>query len=354
MPPSPNSPLRRATNHFAGVATALRTLAAIVLAVAAGAISTARAAESRIPIAGPVVITTPGSYVVTRDIVTTGTPVTVNGVTADIDLNGHTLATTDNEGSVIIARGDASLTIRNGHVSGGLTALDAFDSNGASSKLRLRVDGVEFSGSQGAGIAAVDAFEVVVTNVTIHDAQRGVQVVANAARTSVRLTGNQLRTTARAVELTGNGVAPFVRGGIVADNVVQTGADAGIVLGGSFEGVLVRGNTVTSGAGSGIYAGGGGRHRIESNVLDGCVGIGIEVPAPGCSIVHDTVLAGGSHGISVTSIRNVIDGNTLTDNAGDGLHITNADNVFRNNVSRGSGGVAYSEPLGTTDGGGNL
>lgn len=101
--------------------TPVKTLALLALLAMPVA---ARAAESRIPISGPLSIATSGSYVVTRDITAGGAAVlTISAGTVTVDLNGHSLLVSGGNTPVVLVNGATNLTLMNGRLYGGSDGL---------------------------------------------------------------------------------------------------------------------------------------------------------------------------------------------------------------------------------------
>ncbi len=109
-----------------------RTITGLLLLSACIVAAPALAAEGRIPIWQPTLITDPGSYVVTRNITGPGTIIDVETEGVTIDLNGFVLETTDPTAAVIRLRpspvdmrNDGGVSISgSGTLSGG-TGVDA-------------------------------------------------------------------------------------------------------------------------------------------------------------------------------------------------------------------------------------
>ena len=347
MNPPPTSPLRRATNHFARVAIAVSGLAVL----ATGGPMTTLAAESRIPISGPVAITVPGSYVVTRDFTAPNQAIVVEASPVDIDLNGHTIGTQSAEAEVVGIWGGYSATVHDGRITGGYIGVSA--NGGGDHKDRVRLARVEIRGATLVGFDVSEVAEFVLEDSAILDCEFGVHVYVGGARTKGRIANSRFFTNQRAIDLNGVGAA-VVPGCIVENNVIESAVDAAVVVNAPFAGVVVRGNTITTTSGSGIYVGGAGGNHIESNTVRRAAGIGIEVPSRSNRIAGNTVSACGSHAMLVAGNWNLLDGNTLDESGGYGLSVTGTANVIRANVARGNTVGAYSFAGGNSDGGGNF
>ncbi len=78
--------------------------------------------DGRRPIPGgstPYIIATPGSYVLTGNLTTSGTAITVSVDNVTIDLNGFTVANTLASGQTFVANTVSNICLRNGRVTGG-------------------------------------------------------------------------------------------------------------------------------------------------------------------------------------------------------------------------------------------
>ncbi len=321
--------------------------AAVVLLLAA-ACAGAHAAESRLPIHAPITIGTSGTYVLTRDLDVDFQAIAVDAATVTLDLNGHVLRV-GNSGDGIVLRNGATAEVVNGHILGGARAVVVEDAQSGTSRLTLR--GVTISGARNAAIEASGVAALSITDSTIRGHGTGIWVGGTARPSLVRITGNALETTGRAIEILGGASQA---GGLIAGNVIRAETDAGIVLVGGAAGLSVHDNTVSTGVGTGIYAGGRGGHHIQANVVRDTAGTGIQVPSDGNRIAGNVVSGAGLHGIEVTGHDNVLEGNQCTSNAGYGLAIPAGGNVYRNTAARGNASGQYSVETGNTDAGGNL
>src|SRR5262245_7347556 len=78
------------------------------------------AAGGRIPIYGPTAIVSPGTYQVTRDFsVSSGSAIVVQVGNVTIDLDGHTITSTDPASPVILADGFSPVRVSSGRIVGG-------------------------------------------------------------------------------------------------------------------------------------------------------------------------------------------------------------------------------------------
>src|SRR5262245_40994442 len=117
--------------------------------------------EGRIPIAGPKVITQPGAYVVTRDIlVPSGIALDVRADGVTIDLNGHTISSTGilEDLLSISGCGARGVAVRNGHFQGGRRAIHAIPPG----PCRLSVHDVQIGDPDVRGILVDEAGQVEI------------------------------------------------------------------------------------------------------------------------------------------------------------------------------------------------
>src|ERR1017187_8813881 len=82
--------------------------------------------EARTPISSvPYTISAPGSYYLTGNLaVSSGTAITITASQVTLDLNGFTLSSTEATPTgtgILLAGGNTDITIRNGHITGGVT-----------------------------------------------------------------------------------------------------------------------------------------------------------------------------------------------------------------------------------------
>ncbi len=325
--------------------TTLMQFTAALLAGAASIVA-AGAAESRTPISAPATITASGTYVLTRDVtIDASHSFSITGGTVTLDLNGHTIA--DPTGSLnLVWVTNAQLTLRNGRLSGGANSivLDASLAPATTADLdRLQIQNAK------TGIYAAGPARLTLTNSTVASQSPAVLVVEAGPSMQIRITGNDLRSAGRAIEL--SGTTP-VSGAVIENNTIVAGAE-GIVVAGQHEAASIRDNTVTSGSGSAIYAGGGGGHVVESNTVRRSAGVGIEVTSNFVRVLSNTVTVAGNDGIRVWGQGSAVESNLAGGCAGSGFAIPGTGNVYRGNTSRGNSAGAYDVSNGNTDGGGN-
>lgn len=324
----------------------LRSLAAwsALLVLASG--GAVRGAESRIPITGPVTITTPGSYILTRDIVTAGGhAVVVSTVACAIDLNGHTITATNGGDTPVLLTNAADVVITRGRIVGGTFGIEVV--SGASLP-RATIDHVTFSGQVSHGVYTLDAADVVIEDCIFRNQNVAIAVEGANWPTQFRVARNNIQG------LVGFETIGDLARGIIEGNVLYLTAGVGINLTG--RGLDVRGNVIDSGA-NGISITGGGGHRIEGNTITRSTGSGLAVFGDNNRIFGNTITASQYDGLYVASQGNVIESNLVNANLGVGIGFAGASgtqNVYRTNTVRGNAGGAFAGQAGNTDGGGNF
>lgn len=326
-------------------ATLLLLLGTFALAGA----GSARAAESRIPIGAQTTISASGTYVVTRDLVSsTSAVLTITAGDVTVDLNGHTLTQANPQAAVLLVSAAAHVTIRNGHLVGGYDGIVSTSNNGSGGSLQLT--DVDVRGTVSFAVVTTSK-QVTITRCTIADAGAGINVTTSTDDVQARIAGCSIRATGGAIVVYGLGYS--VRGAVIADNTLRSSADSTLQFGVGTEGALVRRNTVFTGGSYGIYALGDGGHVIEGNVVRGAVTHGIYVTSNGVRVAGNTVTRAGQNGIEVDGQSCAIESNLAAENGNNGIDVVGPGNVVRNNTSRGNGGAGYNLHPGNVDAGGN-
>jgi hypothetical protein len=123
--------------------------------------------EPRTPISSvPYTVSTPGSYYLTTNLtVTTGDAITITASQVTLDLNGFTVsstAATPTGTGILLAGGNADITILNGHILGTGFANGIYPGGS-----NVRVVGVSVSGCQNYGIILGTANSTVVESCTV-------------------------------------------------------------------------------------------------------------------------------------------------------------------------------------------
>lgn len=295
--------------------------------------SSALAAEARIPISGTTTITTPGTYFLSRGLTGAGPLITVQADDVVIDLNGFTLTPTSGAG--VFASNFDRVTVRNGFIVGGQSAVRLEGVEGA------RVERIATSGSTGAAIHTIDTTGLVVHDTILRN-PGGEGVLVNASGlikpAQIDISSNQIVGTG------GTGISlKKVGGSIVSGNTINLVTGRGVLLDGS-RGVQVTGNAIreTSMAGIALVASNG--CQIADNVirLAATDGLILDIDSTDNTITSNQATESGANGLQVGGDRNVLTSNLLGGNVGWGLYFNSnsQDNVFRTNVARGNSGGA--------------
>ena len=309
------------------------------------------ASEGRVPIATtPTVITSPGHYVLTRNLGPNpgaGSVIEIEAPHVDLDLNGFQI---DNGASgsptVLVRDGFADVRIHNGTITGGTDSIKAWIGR------RLVIEDLNMHFSGGYALSVVDVDEVVIRNNRISDtALEGIYLFSGNPKTGI-IEGNQLRRTGSAIRVTD------VAGMTIRLNQLEEIFGYGI-LSQHAGGLLIERNTVESAEEFGIYLEDTRGSKILDNVLHGNTQSGI-VLLDDCddNFILDNVVTGSAnnHGIFIHGNRNHIEGNLSNSNGWCGFQFSSlsSGNVYRRNFARGNNGpnctLACTTPVvSTTD-----
>ena len=164
--------------------------------------------EPRTPItnATAVTISASGSYYLTTNItVTTGSAITMTASQVTLDLNGFSVSSTAASATgtgILLAGGNADITILNGHIKGGVTYSGGVYSSGpgfangitysGTTPFNVRVSGVSVSGCSNYGIYLTLGDSTVVESSTVRTVG-GYGIQANSV---LRSTANQCGSVA--------------------------------------------------------------------------------------------------------------------------------------------------------------
>ena len=221
--------------------------------------------EARTPITSvPYTISSPGSYYLSSNLtVTSGSAITITASQVTLDLNGFTISSTAasaNGTGILLAGGNADITILNGHIkgsviySGGGYSGPGF-ANGiyfsGSSPKNVRVSGVSVSGCSGYGIYLTLGDSTVVESCTV----RTVGSYGIQANSVLRSTANQCGSVAMIAYIASDCYASSTgsqgfSAALSANNCYGLGSGSGIGL--------YAANAIncggSSGSGQGLYA----------------------------------------------------------------------------------------------------
>ena len=290
----------------------MRRMLVVSLGLAAALGGTAAAAEGRIPLltlpGPPYIITQPGNYILTRNIgYAAGTVIAIQSDGVTLDLNGNTVTGPSAVSAITIlvtaASGTDGIVIKNGRIVAGATAVGT-----TTVRLRLRIEGLDISGSAG-GVSLIAEYADVI-GCRIHD-------LVDAGGASTAIFVNAL-------------------GGRILDNLIQNLPGNGIIVRG-FRAGEIRRNVV----------------RNFGGFWPSGYGVSLEDSTPigdsGGSIVADNTVSSLPSGVDDAGIRvltsnNLIVGNVAANNGGRGIYVTGNDNRLERNVTNKNGdeGIAFS------------
>jgi hypothetical protein len=323
----------------------------VVAATAFLAAIPALAGEGRIPIpftnppTTPVVIGSPGRYIMTRNLFPTGVgpiiDVAVPG-DVDIDLNGMVL---DQAGVVdavirISVPGPGTVVIRNGALRSGSVGIEAPLGNRT-----VVIENIQINDMTGAGISLSSVENYAIRGCVMQNTTPGI-LVTGANHHGI-IEKNLIRRC-------GDGIVLFNPKAVsVLGNTLQEIFAAGFATGIQLDngiGCLVAENTIEECSGLGNTA-----IRLKkttgSKLFDNVVsrsalhGIHLDLNSHDNLVWKNVVReagSGGGHGIFIESDRNLVEGNLSNFNAGKGLvFVAGADNnVYRGNTCRGNNTLA--------------
>ena len=332
------------------------------------------ASEGRYPIYEPTTITSPGKYIVTRNITAAGIIINVQSSNVDIDLNGFTLESTAPTDPVINVQGVSHVAIRNGIVSYGQNSIHV------QGTIQVVIEDIASYYANGAAILMVDSsgdvrrchifspygegiyFEnygapgVFEDNVIEGTQSTGIRVVYGRGAV---ISGNRLiSVSGNAIHLSGSTACLISRNSIddaYADVIIR-----GIFVENSM-GITITGNCFYK-MGSGIYLvsstgcqlsentlswadieiSNSSGTQVFNNVIEGGWGNGIFLNANANHnrILNNVVSNRQGDGMIIGGKWNYIEGNLLNGNAYFGLNFTSfaQDNVYRGNMAHSNAG----------------
>ncbi len=294
------------------------------------------------PIATPIVIDTPGQYVLTRNLSATGAgPVfQINAAGVDLDLNGMTV-TGDASSTVIEIGLDAEARIRNGAVSGGTVGINT---DGAD---RVVIEQVTVTGTSDRGIYLFDVDQFAILDSIIVDAG-SVGIAAEGGQnenTQGVIANNQLRRVSDGICVFGGG-GVRVEGNSIREKLAGGPFNAGIVIDSVNAPLLLHNTIVDVDGGTGILMTSAtfGATVEGNNVRNVTGGVGIRVIGADNLIRANVVSNAANEGLLIDGDRNQVERNILNGNGSWGLRFSStADaNVFRGNTARGNTGIGAS------------
>jgi parallel beta-helix repeat protein len=285
----------------------------------------------------PLTITQPGLYFLAEDLsVASGDVITIDADDVTLDLNGSRISASTGR-SVLIADDVTRIVVANGHITGGGIACPASTVNP-----HITVADIRAANLATPGIELHDVGTAEILRCRVNTAlEYGIAVLGGTDATC-RIESNVV------TDVTG-GSSPWKAGIFVMDtrgcqieNNISTGSDAAALRLLESETARVVGN-VCAYSYNGLALGDSNANGYNpSNLVQGN-------NASNNTNIGIVVVEG--------SVRNLIEGNVINDNAGWGIYfmISTDGCAYRNNMIRGNG-VAVGEtiPGASTDAGGNI
>lgn len=288
--------------------------------------------EPRIPISAPGVISSSGSYYLTKNITSTGTGINISADDVTLDLCGFTLAGPGSGLTYgIYINGTKNIEIRNGTIKNfGLSGIqDALSSGNNRRIINMRVVnngrfGIYLSGATAGGDLVKDC--LVSGNGTSYTSTvYGIYLTSHCI-----VSGNLVHNNGNATLTSAYGISVGT-GSVVTGNTVRTNYGYGITATTSCR---ITDNTVTDNRNSGITA--GDNCTIQDNIVSSNSLVGIFADNH-CAICGNTVISNSGNGISADNDC-TISGNTVNSNS-DGIqaddHVTITDNTVSSNRASG-------------------
>ena len=323
------------------------TFSAAVVLLAGVVALPALAAEGRIPIpftsppTTPVVITTPGHYILTRNLSPTGPgntiEIAVPGTGADVDLDLNGFLVTGNAGASVInvaGGGTSEVKIHDGALQGGANGI-----NVPGSPRQVIIERVRSGNATTNGFNLGAAVNAVVRNCVINAGTNGINFGPGPSQQAT-IEGNLIQQCLTSINVSGGGASVIIR----KNQILQTGT--GINLN-PVIGALVEENMIRVEGSTGIaLRGTSNAVKVFDNVINRCSAAGILIE-PGSfgnliwkNVIREVVGAGVA--IHVFGDTNQIEGNIMNNNACGLVFAAGADNnVYRGNTARlNTGGAA--------------
>ena len=292
-----------------------------------------------------IVITKPGTYVLTADLTAVGPCFLVQSDNVLINLQGFKL-TGSGIGAAVsdggVAR--ANVSVIDGFITNFVNGIELFQSSGRLDRLGVSgnsgvgarlgagtISGIQSFNNGGDGIGVGDFVQVL--NNSVHD--NGVNGIS---------AGNRATITANRVNANGNNGIVCGNGCIINANNVEGNSGDGIHVGNAVSSTAltsILGNKVEDNAGDGIVAGSGA--GIQGN--DVCVmgGNGIVVGTNASTIGNVECDTGGD---GIVANQSFVGSNTVRNTAGAGISVTCPAKVFLNSTEATSGGAIVTSGVG--------
>jgi len=340
------------------------------------AVPTAIADGGRIPIAGQTVITSPGDYVVTRDVTAdSGVTITINADNVTLDLNGHELGQQNPNVAVVLIGGNNAI-IRNGRISGGGRGIYYT----GSVRIRLQVENVIIRGSRFGGVAIAAAEHIAVSSSRFENITNGpaIGVGGGSGAFTGRIVNNTITDCVtgisaygiRGAELRGNVIlnsyattsaaiwifsdpAWNAGGNLLIGNLIHGSGYIGIEVGGDSPDNTIEGNTVFSAGNTGIVVLSDG-NDIRRNLCSGTTSRGITALGAHNRVRENHTTLNQDHGIAIGAQYQLVEDNLSEGNGGAGIAFSGSGHAHRGNMLRDNTGGAVTGGANSTDAGGNI
>jgi len=346
------------------------------------------AGEGRIPVYEPLAISTPGVYVLTRDLTAPAgviaVDIRVDGVT--LNLNGHTITSAGSTSPAVQVSGTAGqgkgIVVINGIINGGLHGVHVLNSIPRHLSLAdLTITDAADAAVKVDNLGSLSAHGIVIVNSLLGFDLMGVSPqpflpsakifdVTIQAATGIKCTSARCSIANSLISAHTSGIVlDAAPGSNAAGNNIgfvlfnpQPDPPAGMIAVSSSPGVSLSGNTLV-----GDSLANGNNHGIfidsTSNdatiIVNGITGFGDDgiLAASSDSLIKDNLINNNrGEGIQLAGQNHVVDNNKLARNNGFGLFVDAGTHVYLNNVLLGnvSGAVGGPAVTGLVNGGGNI
>lgn len=331
--------------------------ALLIMLVLVTLVPSALAAGS-ISVNGPTVISSPGTYVLTKDISGGGSPaIWIQSSDVIFDGNGHTIDGTGASGSFgILVNGRDSVsrvTVKNvkltdwhyglyfkGVSNGQISGVTASHNNNAGICLAYssnnQVTGCTSTGNEhGILLSFASSYNTLTGNTASSNSDSGVYV-ASTSSTVYDTTGNQINGNTMNGNYQGVYVV-FSNGNSFSDNSINNNSDYGIFADYASGTSMIR-NTISASGQSGVVLYEARGCTISGNTATGNTDYGIWLSCSSGNTMSGNTLSNNKGGIALlgdetlTSDRNIVNGNRITDNREAGLFLCRSSgNTITNN-----------------------
>ena len=311
------------------------------VAVVAGCWSSAAlAAEGRIPVSGCQTISASGSYLLTQDLNTTCTCLTIAADDVNLDLDGHVITMSSGNSNCmgVIGQEHTNITVKNGMIKGGGIGVYFSNYNVPGNYVieKLVVSGMSYSainmetGCPGSGECGRAQILDNIIKGGSDPSAAGIKLFK--VKTSL-IERNSIWNCNTGI------ILEFSRDSIIRKNSISGMNAHGVMLNGSDSNLVVE-NAVSNTLQHGIYLIDSSNNTLRGNGANGNQLYGINIHnGQNNNLTYNT--AGGNYaGIMVefNAKQNSIDWNQVSGNSTYGIRFdsTTADNVYSNNRSMGA------------------